>query len=132
MVAGSPRGEQIPLPVGARACDLRDMPFSPHDPPYDLLMAAAERQADNRSDVDREMAREVYAEAAALLHNGLVLDALDDHDARLVVGWLADDLAATDPGEAIRARARAAEQTDLHDSGAAADALLVTAALFGL
>ena len=109
------------------------MPFSPHDPPYDQLMTAAERQADTRADVDREMAREVFAEAARLLHDGLVLDALDDHDATVTVGWLAEDLAAGDPGEAIRARARSApEATDLHDGDAVSDALLVTAALFGL
>ena len=108
------------------------MPFSPHDPPYDQLMAAAERQADTRPDVDRELAREVYAEAARLLHDGLVLDALDQHDARLTVSWLAEDLAAPDPGEAIRVRARTPSTADLHDAEAVSDALLVTAALFGL
>ena len=102
---GSDPGSREPVnPVAEvpRPCDLRGMPFSPHDPPYDQLMAAADRQAGTRPEVDRAMAREVYAEAATLLHDGLVLDALDHHDARTVVGWLA------------------------------ADALLVTAALFGV
>lgn len=109
------------------------MPFSPYDPPYDQLMAAAEHAADTRPEVDREIAREVFAEAATLLHNGLVLDALDDHDARTTIGWLSEDLVAGDPGEAIRARGRVAlASAELHDPGAVSDALLMTAALFGL
>jgi hypothetical protein len=109
------------------------MPFSPYDPPYDQLMAAAERAADTRPEVDRKLAQEVFAEAASLLHNGLVLDALDDHDTRTTIGWLSEDLVGGDPGEAIRARAQAATTAeDLHDRDAVSDALLVTAALFGL
>lgn len=109
------------------------MPFSPYDAPYDQLMAAAEHAADTRPEVDREIAREVFAEAATLLHNGLVLDALDEHDTSAVIAALAEDLVATDPGDAIRSRAQVMlESTDLHDPGAASDSLLVTAALFGL
>jgi hypothetical protein len=110
------------------------MPFSPFEPPYDQLMTAAESVADARPDVDRDIAREIFEEAATLLHNGLVLDGLDEHDARSMVAGLSEDLVAPDPGEAIRARAHAAaeEPGDLHDAQAVAASWLVTAALFGL
>lgn len=109
------------------------MPFSPYDPPYDRLMAAAEHAADTRPEVNREIAREVFAEAATLLHNGLVLDGLDDHDQGAVIAWLSEDLVAADPGEAVRARSQVALEADhLHDRDAVSAALLVTAALFGL
>ena len=52
------------------------------DPPYDQLLATAERVAAERPDVDLEMAREVFHEAATLLYNGLALDGLDEHDVR--------------------------------------------------
>jgi hypothetical protein len=110
------------------------MPFDPHDPPYDQLMAAADAVADARPEVDRDIAREVFEEAATLLHNGLVLDALDEHDARAMVAGLCEDLVSGDPGAAMRERARAllASPGDLHDAGAVSDSYLVTAALFGL
>ncbi len=82
------------------------MPFSPFDPPYDQLMAAADAVADVRPEVDREPAREVFEESAVLLHNGLVLDGLDAHDARAMVAGLSLDLVEPDPGSAIRARPR--------------------------
>ena len=110
------------------------MPFSPHDPPYDQLMATAERIADERPEVDRDITREVFEEAATLLHNGLVLDGLDDHDARAMVAGLCDDLVAADPGGAIRQRAHAVVESpgDLHDAEAVSNSYLITAALFGL
>ena len=97
-------------------------------------MAAAETAADERSDVDRDLAREVFAEAATLLHNGLALDGLDDHDAAAVVDALAVDLVSADPGEAIRTRSQAVREVpdDLHDAEAVATSLLVAAALLQL
>jgi hypothetical protein len=106
----------------------------PAGPPYDQLLATAEAVADERPEVDLEMAREVFAEAVTLLHNGLVLDELDEHDANATVAGLCLDLVAPDPGAAIRARAHAVSQDagDLHDPEAVAAAYLVTVALFRL
>ena len=59
-----------------------------HDPPAPLVqefMATAEAVARARPEVDLEMAQEVFHEAATLLHNGLVLDELDDHDVAAVL-----------------------------------------------
>jgi hypothetical protein len=80
------------------------------------------------------MAREVFAEAATLLHNGLVLDHLDEHDADATVAGLCLDLVAPDPGAAIRARSEATlrDPGDLHDPEGVSGAYLVTATLFRL
>jgi len=48
------------------------------------------------------MAREVFQEAATLLHNGLALDGPDGHDANVAVAGLWADLIAEDPGAAVR------------------------------
>jgi hypothetical protein len=106
----------------------------PTHPPYDLLLAQADVVAAARADVDPDMAREVFAEAATLLHDGLVLDGLDEHDARIVVEALCEDLSAADPGAAIRARADATltEPGALHDAEEAWSAYLTTVQLFGL
>jgi hypothetical protein len=103
-------------------------------PPYDQLLDTAEAVAAARPEVDLEMAREVFQEAATLLHNGLVLDDLDDHDARAVVAGLCVDLVAADPGAAVRARAQAtlAAPGDLHDPEGVSAAYLVTVGLFQL
>jgi hypothetical protein len=110
------------------------MPDITLGPPFDQLMATAEAVAQDRPDVDLEMAREVFHEAATLLHNGLVLDELDDHDANAVVAGLCIDLVAEDPGASVRARARATLEApgDLHDPEGVAAAYLVTASLFQL
>ncbi len=78
---------------------------SPAGPPYDEFRAAAEAAAAARPEADLEMALEVFREAATLLHDSLALDGLDDHDRAAVVAALGTDLAAEDPGAAIRARA---------------------------
>ena len=44
----------------------------PTHPPYDLLLATADSVAAQRPEVDLEMAREVFAEAATLLHLSLI------------------------------------------------------------
>ncbi|MDT7783688.1 MAG: hypothetical protein QOF58_2107, partial [Pseudonocardiales bacterium] len=93
------------------------MPDGTVGPPFDQFMATAEAVAQARPEVDLEMAREVFHEAATLLHNGLVLDHLDEHDASAVVAGLCVDLVAEDPGAAVRARAQATLEVpgDLHD-----------------
>jgi len=86
-------------------------------PPFDQLLITAEKVAAERPDVDPEMAREVFREAATLLDNSLALDGLDEHDARAVVAGLCVDLVTPDPGAAVRARAEAIAQNpgELHD-----------------
>jgi hypothetical protein len=110
------------------------MPRNPFEPPYDQFLTTATAIAQSRPDVDLDTAREIFEEAATLLHNGLVLDGLDEHDARTVVAGLCIDLVATDPGAAIRARAAAVAggADDLHDAEEARAALLTTVALFRL
>jgi hypothetical protein len=76
----------------------------------------------------------VFLEAATLLHNGLALDDLDQHDAHAVVAGLCLDLVAEDPGVAVRARSRAALEApgDLHDPEAVSAAYLVSAGILQL
>jgi hypothetical protein len=97
-------------------------------------MVTAEAVALDRPDVDPDMAREVFEEAATLLHNGLVLDGLDDHDTDVVVAALCLDLVSDDPGSAVRARARAALESpgDLHDPAEASAAYLNAVAVLQL
>ena len=111
------------------------MPHSTADPPFlDQFLATAEAVAQARPEVDLELAREVFHEAATLLHNGLVLDGLDDHDASAVVAGLCIDLVAEDPGAAVRARSRATLEApgDVHDPEVVSAAYLIAAALFQL
>lgn len=111
------------------------MPFHVVDPPFlEEFLAAAEAVAQARPEVDLDAAREVFTEAATLLYNGLVLDELDEHDARAVVAGLCVDLVAEDPGAAIRARSKATLRAldDLHDPMAVSEAYLVTATIFQL
>ena len=111
------------------------MPAGTVDPPFlDQFLATAEAVARARPDVDLEMAREVFLEAATLLHNGLALDGLDDHDASAVVTGLCLDLVAPDPGPAIRARAHATleQPGNLHDPEGVSAAYLIAAAILQL
>jgi hypothetical protein len=103
-------------------------------PPFDQFMATAEAVARERPEVDPEMAREVFLEAATLLHNGLALDDLDDHDAHAVVAGLCVDLVTTDPGSAVRARAQATLEApgDLHDPEGVSEAYLTSARILQL
>ncbi|HET7432911.1 MAG TPA: hypothetical protein VFJ89_15490 [Nocardioides sp.] len=104
------------------------------DPPFDQLLATAEAVARERPEVDLELAREVFAEAATLLDNGLALDGLDDHDAQAVVAGLCVDLVAPDPGAAVRARSRATLEApgDLHEPEAVSAAYLIAAGILQL
>ena len=110
------------------------MPPSAVDPPFDQLLATAEAVATARPEVDPEMAREVFLEAATPLHNGLALDGLDDHDASAVIAGLYVDLVDADPGAAVRARTQATLDApgDLHDSKGVAASYLVSATILQL
>ena len=110
------------------------MPSSAVDPPFDQLLATAEAVALARPEVDPEMAREVFLEAATLLHNGLALDGLDDHDASAVIAGLCVDLVDADPGAAVRARAQATLDAPggLHDPKGVAASYLVSATILQL
>jgi hypothetical protein len=103
-------------------------------PPFDQFLATAEEVAKARPDVDPDMAREVFQEAATLLDNGLALDGLDEHDASAVVAGLCLDLVAADPGAAVRARSQATLENpgDLHDPEAVSAAFLIAASIFQL
>src|SRR5450755_1781636 len=110
------------------------MPRRTVDPLFEPFLMTAEAVAEERPEVDLEMAREVFAEAATLLHNGLALDGLDEHDTGAVVAGLCIDLVAEDPGAAIRARSQATLEHpgDLHDPEVAAAAYLTAAAVLQL
>ena len=110
------------------------MPPSTVGPPFDQFLATAEAVARARPEVDLETAREVFLEVATLLHNGLALDGLDEHDARAVVAGLCADLVAADPGAAVRARSRATSEDpgEMHDPEGAAAAYLTAAAILQL
>jgi hypothetical protein len=103
-------------------------------PPFDQFLATADAVAAARPDVDLDLAREVFLEAATLLHNGLVLDDLDEHDAGAVVAGLCIDLVALDPGAAIRARARSTldAPSEVHDAEAVWAAYLTAAQVMQL
>jgi hypothetical protein len=107
------------------------MPFETVEPVFEPFLATAEAVAQQRPEVDLELAREIFHEAATLLHNGLALDGLDDHDAEAVVAGLCVDLVAADPGAAIRTRAAATRDGvgELHDPEAVWAAYLTAAAI---
>ena len=92
------------------------MPPSSVGPPFDQFLATAEAVARTRPEVDVEMAREVFHEVVTLLHDGLALDGLDEHDAGAAVAGLCVDLVAEAPGAAVRARSQATLErpADLH------------------
>jgi hypothetical protein len=110
------------------------MPPGTVRPPFDQFLATADAVAKERPEVDLELAREVFHEAATLLDNGLALDGLDEHDASAVVAGLCVDLVAADPGAAVRARSQATKESpgDLHDPEAVSAAYLIAAAIFQL
>jgi hypothetical protein len=111
------------------------MPPGTVGPPFlDQFLATAEAVARARPEVDLDMAREVFHEAATLLHNGLALDGLDDHDAGAVVAGLCVDLVAPDPGAAVRARAQETldDPRDLHDPEGVSAAYLIAVGIFQL
>jgi hypothetical protein len=104
------------------------------EPPYDQFLVTAEEVAKVRPEVDLELAREIFAEVATMLYNGLALDGLDDHDSSAVVAGLCVDLVAADPGAAVRARSQATleDRGDLHDPEGVSAAYLVSARILQL
>ena len=107
------------------------MPSSTGNPLLEPFLMTAESVVQDRPEVDPEMVREIFHEAATTLHNGLALDGLDEHDEGAVVAALCLDLVATDPGAALRARAAETSEApgDLHDPEAVSAAFLVAAAI---
>jgi len=103
-------------------------------PPYDQLLRTADDVARERPEVDLELAREIFLEAATLLYNGLALDGLDEHDASAVIAGLCVDLVAADPGDAIRSRSRRVleDPGDLHDPESVSRSYLIAAAIMKL
>ncbi|TYP89041.1 hypothetical protein [Blastococcus xanthinilyticus] len=110
------------------------MPPGDVRPPFDQFLLTAEAVARARPDVDVEMAREVFREAATLLDDGLALEGLDSHDAGALVAGLCVDLVAEDPGAAVRARSRAVLENpgDLHDPAGVSAAYLFAASVLQL
>ena len=106
------------------------MPHGPVDPPFEF-MATAEAVAKHGP---RWMRSWLGSEAATLLHNGLALDGLDDHDTASVVAGLCVDLVAREPGEAVRARAQTALDSPegLHDPEGVSAAYLIAARILQL
>jgi hypothetical protein len=100
------------------------MSSSTQGPAFESFMAAAEQAARDRPHVDPEMIREIFTDAASMLHNSLALDGLDERDTDAVVAGLCEALVEADPGAAVRSKAIAAVETpgDLHDPEAAAAA----------
>lgn len=103
-------------------------------PLYRPLLTAAEAVIRDRPEVDADMVREIFREVVTTLHNSLVLDDLDEHDAAAVIDALCTDLVAPDPGAAVRERSRlVAEQPgDLHDPATVSAAHLVIVRLLQL
>ena len=122
------------MPRRWACCDRRLMSSRTVRPPFDQFLATADEVARERPEVDLELAREIFHEAATMLDNSLALDGLDEHDASAVVAGLCIDLVAEDPGAAIRARAEQTLQTpcDLHDARGVSRTFLMAATIFQL
>ena len=84
---------------------------------FDRFAATAVTVARTRPQVDPAMIEEIFGDAATMLHNGLALDHLDEHDAQLVVPELCTALSDADPTTALMARFYAATErpAGLHD-----------------
>lgn len=84
---------------------------------FDQFADTALAVAKARPQVDPAMVQEIFDEAATMLHNGLALDHLDEHDAHVVIPQLCTALTDADPTTALMTRFYAATDNpaDLHD-----------------
>jgi hypothetical protein len=110
------------------------LPHVAPDPTNPLVVAfaaTAEDIARDRPEVPPEVIREVMAEAATRLHDGLALDGLDEHDTVAVVDGLCEALSELDPGQALRARAAepVGAGVALHDPAAVSAAYVAAAGI---
>lgn len=88
---------------------------------FDRFGETAAAVVEARPEVDPAMVRDIFDEAATMLHNGLALDHLDGHDADIVISELCVALTDADPTTALLTRFYATDQpTDLHDPTGAA------------
>jgi hypothetical protein len=103
----------------------------PVRPPFDRFLVTAEQVVEERPEVDGETIRKIFREVATRLDDGLALDGLDEHDTEAAVTALCEELVASDPGAAIRARSTTVRDQpgDLHDPDAVSGALLVAASI---
>lgn len=102
--------------------------------PFDRFLITAEQIIADRPEVDPDLTREIFSEVATLLYNGLALDGLDEHDARIVVAGLCTDLVAGDPAAAVRNRAEQVrtEPGEEHDPATVAGAYEFSARILQL
>lgn len=108
------------------------MTLGPVPHPFEPLMVVADEVAAARPDeIDVETAREIFHETATMLHNGLALDGLDEHDQQAVVAGLCIALVDRDPGAAVRALSDTvlADPGDLHDPATVSGSYLVVASV---
>ena len=101
---------------------------------FELFAKGADAVARVRPKVDHAVARELLLEAATMLHNGLVLDELDDDDYATTVADLAADLTALDPAAAARRRVQETrgDTARFHDPAAVVAAHLSAMAVLRL
>ena len=98
-------------------CHAHEMSSSIADKLFDRFGETAAAVMKERPEADPVMVRDIFDEAATLLHNGLALDHLDDHDADIVISELCVALADADVTAALLTRFYAATDhpEDLHD-----------------
>lgn len=95
------------------------------------LLATADLIAPVHPEIDVATLREIFVEAATLLHDGLALEGLDEHDTEIVVNGLCVALASSDPPTAIRAASRTCieQPGDLHEPRSASASFLIAAGI---
>lgn len=93
--------------------------------------ATAEEVVRARPGVEPGIIREVFQEAATMLHDGLALEGLEEHDTAVVVAGLCVALVDPDPGAALRARSEdvLVRSDGLRDAEGASAAYLVAASI---
>ncbi|WP_270888924.1 hypothetical protein [Pedococcus sp. 5OH_020] len=84
---------------------------------FDRFGETAVAVGKTRPQVEPAMIHDIFDEAATLLHNGLAMDHLDDHDADIVISELCVALTDADVTTALLTRFYAAtdKPEDLHD-----------------